>query len=75
MIELAFSFFCWYAQLAILGVLLLFFRDDSLVLVDELTRGFKKYNVLIFLIHLMLLFTIMPLSIPFSLRRIFKKWF
>lgn len=75
MIDLAVAFFCYYAQLAILGVILLFFRDDSLILVVELTRGFKKYNVIIFLIHLSLLFAIMPLSIPFSLRRIFRKWF
>jgi hypothetical protein len=75
MIDVITLFFCRYAQLAIVGVLLLFVRDDSSVLAHDLSRGFLKQNIIIFLVHLMLLFIIMPLSIPFSLKRIFQKWF
>lgn len=68
----AYCFFYWF--LVMFGIILVALRDDRLVIYNDFKRGINKGFALAFL-HIVLLILIMPITIPFSIGRIIKKWF
>jgi hypothetical protein len=63
----------WYFALAIVGLFLIFFRDDRKNIFQTIFIGYKK-DPFIALIHTIGIFLLLPLSIPFSLGNILNKW-
>lgn len=64
----------WYILLAVFGVFLLLFRDDKNWILKDIQMGYlKKPKIAMF--HTLILFLLMPFSIPFSFYHIIKKWF
>ena len=60
--------FTWW-----LGMILILFRDDAHSIVKDLFR-MTKHGGLLALISLILIFFIVPISIPFSIAYLLEKW-
>ena len=68
------GFLWWYIVFSAIGLVLIFFRDDRLVILNDIVKGFTR-NATIAILHGLFLLALMPLTIPFSLGRIISKWF
>lgn len=65
--------FKWWAILSFVGFLMLFLRDDRKIIVNDLKAGFS-YGRYVGVFHFLMLFMLLPLSIPFSLGNILNRW-
>lgn len=68
----AYIYIYWF--LTLVGIALVSFRDDRLVILNDFKKGLNK-GFLIAFIHLLLTLLVMPFTIPFSIVRIISKWF
>jgi hypothetical protein len=63
----------WYSITAVIGFILLFFRDDRTEIMRDLKRGYRK-TLFVGVLHTIAIGVLLPLTIPFSFGRIINRW-
>lgn len=63
----------YYSYLNVFALILLTFRKDKKLIMDDLIRMVARDSVFLAIFSLLSLFIILPLTIPFSILNILKK--